>query len=97
MATLHLIRQSAFDTNDFEQCLDITCVNDKVVLLDDACYNVRHPILDIDSTSFPTKELFIIESHAKARGLSVPENITAISMHRLVQLTFELDTVVTWQ
>jgi len=93
MTTLHLVRQSAFTTNDFYQCIQVVEKNDTVVLIDDGCYNANHPLLlEIKQNNIV---LFIIENHAKARGIC--SNLNKIDMTLLVELTFKNDTVITWQ
>ncbi len=46
MSTLHLVRKSAFTTNDFAQCLSVLDHQDAIVLMDDGCYNLNHSLMD---------------------------------------------------
>jgi len=96
MATLHLIRQSAYTTQDFAQCIQIlNNNNDAIVFIDDGCYNVTHPLLTQINEQIP---LYIIDVHLTARALKLPNNrIKTISMTELVSLTFTLDKAITWQ
>lgn len=95
MATLHLVRQSAFNSNDFAQCLQTVANGDVITLLDDGCYNLKHPLMSAIASSIQVK---IIEQHAKARGFDVDEqHFEKITMHKLVELTFTHERVITWQ
>jgi len=97
MATLHIVRQSAFNTDDFSQCLQVLGNNDVIVFIDDGCYNLQHNLIQsIDSNK--NIQLNVIEQHAKARAIAVNEEaLTKITMNNLVSLTFENDRVITWQ
>lgn len=97
MATLHIVRQSAFSTNDFFQCTQILDSHDCVVFMDDGCYNLQHDLINtINSDEHIT--LMIMSAHAQARAVTVNEEICShISMAELVTLTFEKDRVITWQ
>jgi len=102
MATLHIVRQSAFNTSDFSQCLHVLGNEDVIVFIDDGCYNLQHSsINNIDgNTLFSNKsiQLKVIAQHAKARAVAINEaTIDKITMDDLVSLTFENDRVITWQ
>ncbi len=97
MATLHIVRKSAFTTNDFSQCVDFLAKNDELVLVDDGCYNLNHPSLIKLLNSEINTALKVVQKHAQARGINVYEKATAIDMKALVELTFSLDRVITWQ
>ena len=98
MTTLHLVRQSAFATNDFAQCLSVLAHKDAIVFIDDGCYNVKHPLLSSliervdDSVS-----LNVVDSHAKARAIEAPKSIHKVSITEVVELTFIHKKVITWQ
>ena len=102
MTTLHIVRQSAFNSNDFAQCLYVLGNNDVIVFIDDGCYNLQHSLINsIDSdTLFSNKniQLKVIEQHAMARAIAINEAVfTKINMNDLVSLTFENNRVITWQ
>lgn len=92
MTILHLVRRSAFETTDFEQCLAMLSKNDEVVLLDDGCYNLRHPL-----AASITNKLMVITPHAQARAIQVANKEDLITMTDLVNLTFKHNSVITWQ
>ncbi len=95
MTTLHIIRQSAYNTNDFAQCIEALCDDDKIVFIDDGCYNIKHHLIKSIKKNV---QLNIIEKHSKARAICIDEAvITKIAMNDLVALTFENKRVVTWQ
>lgn len=97
MTTLHIVRQSAFNTNDFSQCLQVLGKKDVIVFIDDGCYNLQHNLINsIDGTK--NIQLKVIKQHANARAIIINEEIfTKITMTELVSLTFENDRVITWQ
>jgi tRNA 2-thiouridine synthesizing protein B len=95
MATLHLLRRSGFSDNNLLQCVQTLTSDDAVILLDDGCYNIQHPLLN--DLILSHQKLFIINEHLTARGLTNIEAIKAISMNNLIHLTFSYNTVMTWQ
>jgi len=97
MATLHIVRQSAFNTNDFSQCLQVLGNEDVIVFIDDGCYNLQHNLINnIDDNK--NIQLKVIEQHANARAIIINEDVFAkTTMTDLVSLTFESDRVITWQ
>ncbi len=97
MAKLHLVRQSAFSTTDFFQCTLTAHNSDTIVLIDDGCYNANHPLLEDIATSKPEIKIYALDKHIIARAIKLPEQIQAIEMKTLIELTFKLDTVITWQ
>lgn len=100
MSTLHLIRQSAFATNDFEQCLSLLSDSDTVVLMDDGCYNLKHPSLlkQLNRQACNANlKLMVIKSHRKARAIELLEGVDEINMAEVISLTFSNQQVITWQ
>jgi tRNA 2-thiouridine synthesizing protein B len=98
MTTLHLVRQSAFATNDFAQCLSVLAHQDAIVFMDDGCYNLKHSLLNslierIDNSL----ALYVIANHAKARAIETLVTINKVSMTEVVELTFNYNKVITWQ
>ena len=97
MPTLHIVRQSAFNTNDFFQCSQVIKDSDTLVFTDDGCYNFQHPLMNSIKVKQNIK-VNILSHHAKARGLSIDTSeLAGITMHELVSLTFDNDRVITWQ
>ena len=102
MSTLHIVRQSAFMTNDLAQCLSIISGQDALVLIDDGCYNLEHSLLQPllkTSITQPNNAISInvIKHHAQARALKAIETVSLIEMAELVALTFTHQRVITWQ
>mgnify|MGYP006090961211 CR=1 FL=1 len=97
MTTLHIVRQSAFSSNDFAQCLQTLSNNDVITFIDDGCYNLQHNLINsIDSNK--NIQITVVEQHANARAIVINETITTkITMADLVALTFKNDRVITWQ
>lgn len=97
MPTLHVVRQSAFNTDDFAQCVKVLRNDDIIVFIDDGCYNLHHQLVtNIDSNA--NIHLNVIESHALARGISIDNSLyNGIDMKALVELTLTTNRVITWQ
>ena len=96
MSTLHLVRQSAFATNDFAQCLNVVNQNDAIVLMDDGCYNVNHTLIN-NLLKQVGDNINLVASHAKARAIEANKMIKQIEMTDVVTLTFIHSKVITWQ
>jgi len=97
MTTLHIVRQSAFNSDDFIQCIQVLGNNDVITFIDDGCYNLQHSLISTIDKSLNV-QLTVIEQHANARAIAIDENIIAkITMKDLVTLTFANNTVITWQ
>jgi tRNA 2-thiouridine synthesizing protein B len=98
MSMLHLVRTSAFQTNDFEQCLNVIEKSDTIVLLDDGCYNLNHDLWQKALDKLVLPSLYIIEAHAQARAVNIDKNkITTLSLDALMTLICETEKSVTWQ
>lgn len=97
MSTLHIVRQSAFTTNDFYQCIQVLGNEDSIVFIDDGCYNLQHDLIKtIDHNKNIT--LMIMSSHAEARAIMINDVLyTKITMADLVSHTFKNNRVITWQ
>jgi tRNA 2-thiouridine synthesizing protein B len=97
MPTLHIVRQSAFNTNDFAQCLEVLRNGDVIVFIDDGCYNLHHKLINtVDSNA--KIQLNVMEKHAQARAIIINKSLyTAINMNTLVELTMTTSRVITWQ
>jgi len=97
MKTLHIVRQSAFNTNDLAQCMQVLGNDDLIAFIDDGCYNLQHSLINnIDRDK--NIKLTAIEQHASARAININKDVcTKITMNDLVSLTFENDRVITWQ
>ena len=97
MTTLHIVRQSAFNTSDFAQCLQVLGQNDVIVFIDDGCYNLHHTLIH-HIESHLSIQLKVMTPHAQARAINIEANICeGIVMKDLIELTFEHNRVITWQ
>jgi tRNA 2-thiouridine synthesizing protein B len=98
MSSLHLVRQSAFATNDFAQCLSVLDHQDAIILMDDGCYNLKHALMDsLIKRVDDTITIHVIASHAKARAIESMATVKHIEMTDVVELTFNHSKVITWQ
>jgi sulfur relay protein TusB/DsrH len=97
MSTLHIVRQSAFNTNDFAQCLQVLRDGDVITFVDDGCYNLHHKLISTVETNTEI-ELNVMEKHAQARAIAINKSLyTTINMSTLVELTMTTNRVITWQ
>lgn len=98
MNIIHLQRTSAFSSHDFEQCLFSIKPNDALVFIDDGCYNLNHNTFIELQKSILSVVVYHIQEHATARGVQYNNSqSTPISMNKLVELTFQYGSVITWQ
>lgn len=98
MTILHIQRTSAFDKNDFAQCVLSIKPDDALIFIDDGCYNVSHPLFVTFKEHSPEVNVYHIKTHAQARGLNVSCSVsTPITMEQLVDLTFRYNSSITWQ
>ena len=99
MSILHLIRRSAFETQDLAQCLLTLSADDKLILLDDGCYNLHHSLMN------KVKEICrfdIVEAHARARAVYLKDaesdtEVGIISISELTEMITNFDAISTWQ
>ena len=96
MNKIHLIRTSAFEKNSYASCIDILQESDVIVLLDDGCYNLHHPLCESALGIIGADSLYVIEHHCTARAL-IPRNAKTISMSELVELITQSTGTITWQ
>jgi tRNA 2-thiouridine synthesizing protein B len=98
MSMLHLVRTSAYQSNDFEQCLNVIQASDALVLLDDGCYNLNHELWQQALNKMAVSALYIIEAHAQARAIIIDGAIvSSLSLDALMKLICETEKSVTWQ
>jgi tRNA 2-thiouridine synthesizing protein B len=98
MSMLHLVRTSAFQTDDFQQCLNVVETSDTIVLLDDGCYNLNHNLWQEALNKITLPALYIIEAHAQARAVTIDKTkINTLSLDALMTLICETEKSVTWQ
>ncbi|WP_114325527.1 sulfurtransferase complex subunit TusB [Candidatus Colwellia aromaticivorans] len=97
MPTLHIVRQSAFNSDDFAQCLQVLRDNDVIAFIDDGCYNLHHQLINTINSEAGI-QLNVIDKHAQARAITIDESLyTVINMNDLVNLTLTTSRVITWQ
>lgn len=97
MAMLHIIRSSGFTSNALTQCLNMTLPEDTILLMDDGCYNLNHPMML--EAQFKQQELavYYISLHASARAQSSNQSsFTAIDLDDVLGLIFKHDNAITW-
>ncbi|MEY8214101.1 MAG: sulfurtransferase complex subunit TusB [Colwellia sp.] len=98
MSTLHLVRKSAFTTNDFAQCLSVLDHQDAIVLMDDGCYNLKHSLMDnLIKRANSTITINVITNHAQARAIEALTAVKHIDISDVIELTFNHNKVITWQ
>ncbi|NMP32322.1 sulfurtransferase complex subunit TusB [Thalassotalea sp. M1531] len=95
MSTLHLIRTSAFADTNLAQCAQLLAKHDAILLLDDGCYNLKHP--SIATISEQQIDIFVIEHHYLARGLALAPQSKSIVIEDIPELMLNYKQSITWQ
>lgn len=97
MAMLHIVRTSGFNNNALAQCLDTTLPQDSILLIDDGCYNLQHPLLLELLLQQTDIKCFYIGLHATARTQLNPADVFAeISLDDVNELIFTHNNSITW-
>lgn len=99
MTMLHIIRSSGFNSNALTQCLGLVANNDSIILMDDGCYNLQHPLLLelLESNSTQAYiNVYFIDSHAHARAQSYNNMCKAITLTNMLDLIFKHNNSITW-
>lgn len=98
MSILHIQRTSAFESNDFTQCVATILSDDALVFIDDGCYNINHPLFINLKEQNKRVKILHVQEHAQARGIEpLASQSSPITMEQLVALTFTYDSSITWQ
>jgi tRNA 2-thiouridine synthesizing protein B len=97
MAMLHIIRNSGFSSSAISQCLSMCLPQDSILLMDDGCYNLNHPLLLEALAKQSELKLYYIGLHASARAQS-SNNTSFISSNLtdVLELLFSHDNSITW-
>ena len=97
MAMLHIIRNSGFSSNALTQCLSISLPQDSILLMDDGCYNLNHPLLAEALTKQPALKVYFINLHASARAQnSINPVFISSTLDNVLELLFTHDNSITW-
>lgn len=95
---LHIIRSSGFNTNALNHCLETVLPQDAILLIDDGCYNLNHPLLLATEKSELT--IYFIASHAYARAQfivnSEENSYIAITLDDIFSIIFKHENSITW-
>ncbi|ARD45801.1 sulfurtransferase complex subunit TusB [Colwellia sp. PAMC 21821] len=97
MAMLHIIRSSGYSSNALAQCLDMVLPQDRILLMDDGCYNLSHKLLLDTLEKKPELSVYFISLHANARAqISTNSVFIATTLTEVVTLLFKHDNSITW-
>lgn len=97
MAMLHIIRSSGFTSNALTQCLHMAQPQDSIVLMDDGCYNMQHPLLTEALLKQTEITVYFIALHASARAqISNNESFIPSTIEHVLELLFTHDNSITW-
>ena len=96
MSTLHIVRSSGFNTNALTQCLSLVSNADSILLMDDGCYNINHPLLIELLGNRPEVSVSIIDNHAEARAQTANKLISTITLADMLELIFNHNNSITW-
>lgn len=97
MAMLHIIRNSGFTSNTLSQCLTMCLPEDAILLMDDGCYNLQHPLLLEALTKQTAITVYYLSLHANARAQhNEHPSLTAINFDEVLKLIFTFNNSITW-
>lgn len=97
MAMLHIIRSSGFSSNILTHCLTMAQPQDSILLMDDGCYNLNHPLLLAAAVKQPELKVYFIKLHADARAQSSDKHtFTPSTLAQMLELIFNHDNSMTW-
>lgn len=92
MKTLHTVNKPG---QPMELCIRALVSGDSILLMEDGVYELLSSGKMIDALPDDCS-LFVLEVDAKARGVSVAEQLSAISYDDFVSLSVEYDKVLSW-
>jgi len=90
---IHIVRTT--ETSKIEQLSHLLTQNDKVILMDDACYLLSTHYLNSIANKQVT--LFALDKHVSARNICVQENTKIIANEELVDILANETQSMTWQ
>jgi tRNA 2-thiouridine synthesizing protein B len=97
MAMLHIIRNSGFSSSVLTQCLSMSLPQDSILLMDDGCYNLNHPLLLAALIKQPELKVYFISLHASARAQnSTHTAFISSTLDNVLELLFSHDNSITW-
>lgn len=93
MAMLHIVRSSAFSHDVLQNCFNTYLPQDSILLLDDGCYNVNHPLLA--DKAFNQSRIYVVQPHMDARAMT-HQHYIELTMTDVVALIFKHENSITW-
>ncbi|WP_085297412.1 sulfurtransferase complex subunit TusB [Cognaticolwellia mytili] len=97
MAMLHIIRNSGFSSSALMQCLSMNLPQDSILLMDDGCYNLNHPLLLAALVKQPALKVYFISLHASARAQKTSNtSFVSSTLDDVLELLFSHDNSITW-
>ena len=97
MAMLHIIRDSGFNSSALTQCLSMNLPQDSILLMDDGCYNLNHPLLLAAIAKQPALKVYFISLHASARAQkSNNTSFVSSTLDDVLELLFSHNNSITW-
>lgn len=98
MSTLHVLSHSPFNDDRLTSCLRLIGANDGLLLTGDAVYALQPgtaPLQALQARGTGMRVL-VLDEDLQARGLQVPEGVTAIDYPAFVELSIAYDKVNSW-
>jgi tRNA 2-thiouridine synthesizing protein B len=97
MTMLHIIRSSAYSGNTLELCLSTIAPDDDILLMDDGCYNLTHPLLHKAIEKLTQGTIFYLADHTNARAITPSySKLTAIDVNHTPELIFKHENAINW-
>lgn len=87
--TLHIVSKSPYSSNALADCLDSFAKGDALLLIEDGVYALKGRIPE-------SGPVYCLRADADARGLAVPERVSAIDDAGWVELCARHNPIVSW-
>ena len=91
MASLHIISTSPYSSGITDQAINILSDEDTVLLIGDGCYGLSYsPLQKLNQA------VYVLSEDAKARGVGITQEASAIDYNEFVELCAQHQPIVTW-
>lgn len=97
MSTLHIIRRSISTHSSIKNSIELLSKGDVVVFIDDGIYNINDLIYQEIYKVISSTNIYVVVEHAQARGISIPDNMSAITIKEILGLSLSTTQSITWQ
>ncbi|SHE66265.1 tRNA 2-thiouridine synthesizing protein B [Microbulbifer donghaiensis] len=90
--SLHIVSKSPFSSTALSDCLDAFAEGDALLLIEDGVYALSGRMSERPAV----QPVYCLAADAAARGLQIPDSVTAVDDAGWVALCAEHNPVVSW-